>query len=122
MCLAASEAYASVLTGFGGVTPPLPTMASASGIFSWMSANFCKLPDFVGKVMDFAVLSSMTNLAMTLVSSGCEHLEDLKRKQDFRKPAELGETPRVISSSVRHFMQHFWCKFGREDARAVAEA
>jgi hypothetical protein len=120
--LAASEAYASALIGFGAVMSSLPAESLVSGLFKWMSANFAKLPDFIGKVLDFALLSSATNLARTLAEGGGGHVEVLKRKKDYESPAKLGETPKAVYSAVRRFMSYFWCKFGRQDARSLAEA
>jgi hypothetical protein len=76
--LATAKAYASVLVGFGGVMSSLSAESSASGLFTWMSVDFTKLLDFVGKVLDFAALSSATNLARTLVESGGRHVEEVK--------------------------------------------
>lgn len=120
--LAAAKAYASVLTGFGRVTSSLSAESSAPGLFTGMSANFAKLPDFVGMVSDFATLSSATILARTLAEGGCGHVEELKRKKDYENPAKLGEILKAVYSAVRRFMSYFWCKFGRQDARSLAEA
>lgn len=120
--LAAAEAYTTTLVGFGRVTPSHPAEASASNLFTWMSSNFAKLPNFIGKVVDFAALSSATNLARFLAEGGCEHVEGVKRKKGYEDPAGLGEIPKLVSSAVRHFMSYFWCKFGRLDARSLVEA
>lgn len=77
-----------------------------------MSGNFAKLPNFVGKVADFAALSSTTNLAMTLAKAGCGHVVKLKHTKEFESPAELGETSKAVSDTIRRFIRHFWCKFG----------
>lgn len=63
---AATDAYISALAGFGGVTSPFPVEVFVANVFSWMSANFVNLSNFVGKVADFAALSSATNLTKTL--------------------------------------------------------
>jgi len=86
-----------------------------------MSTNFAKLPNFVGKIADFVVLSSATNFARALAEGGCEHIEALKRK-DYEDSAGLGEILKPVSSAVRRFMGYFWSKFGRLDARSLAEA
>ena len=122
LVLATAEVYTSALAGFGGVTSPLPSEPSSSSIFSWMKANFSKLPEFVGKVGDFAALSSTTNLAKTLSKAGCEHVGELRHKKEYESPGELGEAPKAISTVVHRFISYFWCKFGQQYARALAEA
>ena len=109
------------LFGFGGVTSSLPSNPLAHGIFSWMKSNFAKLPEFVSKAVDFGVLSSATNLSKILVKSGCTHVECLREKE-FESSAELGESSKSVSKSVRNFMSSFWLKFGRADARSLMEA
>lgn len=96
LCIAAIEAYTSALGGFGGTTPPLLSEASPASLFSWMSANFSKLPSFVGKVGDFAMLSSATNFAKTLAKAGCGHIEEMKRKKDYESPAHSGHPQRPL--------------------------
>lgn len=81
---AAAEAYSSALAGFGGVTPPVPAIATAANLFSWMSANFAKLLEFAGKATDFAALSSATNFAKNLASAGCTHLRILGGRRIIR--------------------------------------
>lgn len=110
--LAAADAYSSALAGFGGITSSMPPEASPFGIFSWMGANFSKLPEFVGKVGDFAALSSATNLAKVLAKAGCEHVAELKRRKEFESTAGLGDAPKAVSKAVKNFISYFWCKFG----------
>ena len=119
---AAAAAFSSALAGFGRITSPLPSEASPSTLFSWMDANFSRLPDFVGKVGDFAALSSATNFAKTLAKADCQHVAEMKRRKHYESPKVLGEAPKDISTTIRHFMGHFWCKFGLQDARVLAEA
>ena len=64
--LAAAELYMGALEQFGGSMPPLPSEPLAFNIFSWLKANFMKLPDFIGGAMDFGALASATNLSKTL--------------------------------------------------------
>ena len=78
-----------------------------------MNANFSKLPDFVGKVGDFAALASVTNLAKPA---------ELKHKKEHEGLGELGETSKAISNTIHRFIKHIWCKFHRQDARAPREA
>lgn len=86
-------------------------------------SNFSKLPNFVGKVGDFVVLSSATNFAKTLVKAGCGHVEEMKKKKDYASLKAIGEWRlEALTTTVRHFMEHFWCHFGSRDARALAEA
>lgn len=70
--VATTEAYTAALAGFGGVTSSLLADASVSGLFGWLSANFAKLPTFVGKVADFAALSSANNFGRALAENGCD--------------------------------------------------
>jgi hypothetical protein len=79
-----------MLSGFGGRVTPLLANASSCSIFSWMS-NFSKLPNFIGKVGDFVVLSSATNFAKTLVKVGCGHVEEMKKKKDYASLKAIGE-------------------------------
>lgn len=109
-----------LLLSLGGVTPTLSPDLSIGQVFGWMAGNFSKLPTFVGKVRDFAALSCATNFAKTLTKAGCGHVEELKRKKDYEGPASLGGASKALMITVRHFMEHFWCKFGRQDARAKA--
>jgi hypothetical protein len=119
--LAAAELYVSAHERFGGSTSSLPSKPSAFNIFSWMKANFLKLPNFVGGVVDFGALASATNLSKMLVQEGCRHVEDMKEK-DLEGLAELGVTSCGLRRSVRHFMKSLWVKFGRAEARSMAEA
>ena len=52
----------------------------------------------------------------------CEHVGELRHKIEYESPGELGEAPKAISTAVRRFISYFWCKFGRQYARALAEA
>ena len=99
----------------------LPSEPLAFNIFSWMKANFLKVPDFVGGAVDFGALASATNLSKMLMQDGCPHVEGVKEK-DLEGPAELGVTSRGIRKSVHHFMKSFWVKFGRAEARSMVEA
>lgn len=87
--LAAAEVYTSALEGFGGVTLVAPAEAFASELFDWLSDNFAKLPNFVGKVVDFATLSSTTNLAKTLAKGGCGRVEELRGRKNMRAQLNL---------------------------------
>jgi hypothetical protein len=73
----------------------MPSEPSAFNIFSWMKANFEKLLDFVGGVVDFGALASTTNLSKMLMQDGCRHVEGVQEK-DLDSPAELGVTSRVV--------------------------
>jgi hypothetical protein len=106
--LSATDLYMSALSGFGAITPPLPADVSTYGTFSWVKANFSKLPEFVGKAGDFAALSSATNLSKTMAKLCCEHVKGLRRKKDFESPAELGEAPKNFSKAVKSFISSFW--------------
>ena len=86
-----------------------------------MKANFLKLPDFVGGVVDFGALASATNLCKMLLQDGCHHIEGM-HERDLRGPGELGVTSRGVRRSVWHFMKSFWVKFGRAEAHSMAEA
>ena len=64
--LAIAKLYVGALEQFRGSTSLLPSMPSVFNIFSWMKANFLKLPDFVGGAFDFGALASTTNLSKML--------------------------------------------------------
>jgi hypothetical protein len=85
-----------------------------------MNADLLKLPDFVSGVVDFGAQASATNLSKMLMQDGYPHVEGVKER-DLEGPAELGVTSRGIKRSVRHFMKSFWVKFGRAEARSMAE-
>lgn len=87
-----------------------------------MKSNFTKLSGFVGGAIDFGALSSATNLSKTLIKSRCHHVDDLKKQKEFESPAELGEPSGGQNKTMRNFMRSFWLKFGRADARSLAEA
>ena len=65
--VAAAELYVGALEQFGGSTSLLPSEPSVLNLFSWMKANFVKLPDFVGGTMDFGALAFATNLCKILL-------------------------------------------------------
>ena len=97
--LAAAKLYVHALEQFGGSTSPLPSEPSVFNIFSWMKANFLKLCDFVGGVVDFAALASATNLSKMLAQDGYLHAKDMKER-DLEGPANLGATSHDIRRSV----------------------
>lgn len=45
----------------------------------------------------------------------------IKRKKEYENPARLGEISKPVSSAVRRFTGYFWSKFGRQNARFLAE-
>ena len=65
--LATAELYVVVLKCFGGSVSSLPSEPLAFNIFSWMKANFLKVPDFVGGAVDFGALASATNHSKMLM-------------------------------------------------------
>jgi len=73
----------------------LPSDPSVFSIFSWMKANFIKLPNFVGEAIDFGALASATNLSKMLTQDGSSHVEGVKEK-DLEGPTKLGVTSRVL--------------------------
>ena len=87
-----------------------------------MKSNVAKLPYFVGGAIDFGALSTAMNISKMIAQSRCTHTEGLKEVTDIEGPATLGETSWGLARSVRNFMKSFWVKFGRADARSVAEA
>ena len=87
--LVAAELYVGALEKFGGSTPPLPSEPSAFSIFSWLKANFMKLPDFIGGAMDFGALASATNLSKMLMQDGCPHTRGVKER-GLEGPTDLG--------------------------------
>jgi hypothetical protein len=72
--------------------------------------------------MDFGALSCAMNLCKTLGKLDCSHFAVLKSWRDFEGPSELGETSGEISKLVQNLMKYFWLKFGRANARSLAEA
>ena len=68
-----------------------------------MKANFLKLPDFVGRAIDFGALTSATNFSKMLKQDGCSHIEGVIEK-DLEGSTELGVTSQSVRRSVRNFM------------------
>ena len=62
------------------------------------------------------------NLCKNLGKLGCTHFVGLKGRREFEGPSKLGDTSREVAKSVRNFMNYFWLKFGRTDARSLGEA
>ena len=109
------------LEQFGGSTLLLPSEPSVFNIFSWMKANFMKLPDFIGGAIDFGALASATNFSKMLKQEGCSHIEGVREK-DLEGSTELGVTSQSVRRSIRNFMKLFWVKFGRAEAHSMVEA
>jgi hypothetical protein len=84
----------------------LPSEPSAFNIFSWMKANFVKLPDFASGAVDFGALAFATNFAKMLAHDCCPHVKDVK-ENDLEGPADLRVASRDIRRPVRHFMKLF---------------
>ena len=118
--VAKAELNQAALGGFSGATLPLPSDASALGIFAWFKENIARRLDFIGGTMDFGVLSCATYLCKTLGKLGCAHFVELRSQREFEGPSKLGDTLGEISKPVRNFMKYFWLKFGRADARSLA--
>ena len=109
--VAAAELYADNLEQFGGSTSALSTKPSAFNIFSWMKANFVKLPNFIGGAVDFGALASSTNFSKILAQDGCLHVNGVQER-DLEDLGELGALSRDVRRSIRNFMKSFWVKFG----------
>ena len=45
-----------------------------------MKANFVKLPNFVGGIVDFGALASAINLSKMLLQDGCWHVEGMQER------------------------------------------
>ena len=87
-----------------------------------MKSNFVKQPEFVGGAVDFGALSCATNLCKTLSKVGCTHIVSLKEQKEFEGPSKHGDPSREVIKSIKNLMKHFWFKFGRANARSLAEA
>jgi hypothetical protein len=83
-----------------------PSEPSTFNIFSWLKANFLKLPDFASGAVDFGALASATNFAKMLAQDCCPHVKDVK-ENDLEGPTGLGVASRDIRRPVRHFMKLF---------------
>ena len=97
--LAIAKLYVGALEQFRGSTSSLPSDPSAFNIFSWMKANFLKLPNFDSDAVDFGALASTTNLSKMLAQDGCPHAKDMKER-DLEGLADLGATSHDIRRSV----------------------
>lgn len=115
-----AELYAGTLEQFGGSTSTLPFVPSAFTIFSWLKANFVKLPDFIGGAIDFGAQASTTNFSKMLAQDGCSHVNAVQER-DLEGLGELGAVSRSMRRSVRNFMKSFWVNIGRAEARLMVE-
>jgi len=118
--LSSAEAYKSALAEFGGVTTALPEDLSASALFGWFKENIAKLPAFVGGAVDYGAMSCGNNLYRLLEKAGCKHIPGVLEAKRFESPEELGN-PSETPKGVKNFIKYFWQKFGRSNARLLAE-
>jgi hypothetical protein len=118
--LASAESYRSALAEYGGVTTPIPEDLSASALFCWFKENVSKLSAFVGGAVDYGAMACGNNLYKMLEKTGCQHVSGVLEGKKFDTPEELG-SPAETPKGVKNFMKHFWQRFGRANARLLAE-
>jgi len=79
------------------------------------------LPDFVGGAVDFGALAAVNSFARLLRRGGCSHAEGVV-KEEFVAAEDVGEGTPSQRKSVRNFISSFWIRFGRAEAKKMAEA
>jgi hypothetical protein len=78
------------------------------------------LPKFVGGDIDFGALAAVNSFVRLLYRGGCSHAEAVAKKE-FALAEDVGEATSGLRKSVRNFISSFWIRFGRVEAKKMAE-
>ena len=113
--------YADSLAQFGGSTSAPPPSGDVGAGLAWLKSHIRMLPDFVGGAVDFGALAAVSSFAKLLRRGGCSHAEDVA-KEEFASAEDVGEGTSSLRKSVRNFISSFWIRFGRAEAKKMAEA
>jgi len=113
--------YSSSLAQFGDSTSAPPTGGDVGAGLAWLKSHISMLPDFVGGAVDFGALATVSSFARLLRRRGCYHAEEVA-KEEFAAAEDVGEGTSSLRKSVRNFISSFWIRFGRAEAKKMAEA
>ena len=113
--------YSSSLAQFRGSTSAPPTSSDVGASLAWLKSHISMLPDFVGGAVDFGALAAVSSSARLLRRRGCFHAEGVA-KEEFSSAEDIGEGTSGLRKSVRNFVSSFWIRFGRAEAKKMAEA
>jgi hypothetical protein len=113
--------YADSLAKFGGSTSAPPPGGDVGAALAWLKSHIRMLPDFVGGAVDFGALAAVSSFARLLRHGGCSHAEGVA-KEEFAAAEDVGEGTPSLRKSVRNFISSFWIRFGRAEAKKMAEA
>ena len=112
--------YADSLAKFGGSTSAPPPDGDVGAALAWLKSHIRMLPDFVGGAVDFGALAAVSSFARLLRRGGCSHAEGVA-KEEFAAAEDVGEGTPSLRKSVRNFISSFWIRFGRDEAKKMAE-
>ena len=113
--------YSGSLAQFGGSTSAPPTSGDVGVSLAWLRSHISMLPDFVGGAVDFGALAAVNSFARLLRCGGCSHAEAVG-KEEFSSVEDLDEASSGLRKSVWNFVSSFWIRFGRAEAKKMAEA
>jgi len=113
--------YTDSLAQFGGSTSAPPPSGDVGASLAWLKSHIRMLPDFVGGAVDFGALAAVSSFARLLRCGGCSHAEGVA-KEEFASAEDVGEGTSSLRKSVRNFISSFWIRFGRAEAKKMAEA
>ena len=118
---AAVVGLSSSLAQFGGSRSAPPPGGDVGASLAWLKSHIGMLFDFVGGAVDFGVLAAVSSFARLLRRGGCSHAEEVA-KEEFAAAEDVGEGTSSLRKSVRNFISSFWIRFGRAEAKKMAEA
>jgi len=113
--------YAESLAQFGGSTSAPPPSGDVGASLAWLKSHIRMLPDFVGGAVNFGALAAVSSFAKLLRREGCSHMEEVA-KEEFATAEDIGEGTSSLRKSVWNFISSFWIRFGRAEAKKMAEA
>ncbi|XP_021310427.1 uncharacterized protein LOC110433104 [Sorghum bicolor] len=113
--------YTHSLAQFGGSTSAPPPSGDVGASLAWLKSHIRMLPDFVGGAVDFGALAAVSSFARLLRRGGCSHAEGVD-KAEFATAEDVGEGTPGLRKFVRNFISSFWIRFGRAEAKKMAEA
>jgi len=128
-CMQKAEAEAAAVVGlytdslaqFGGSTSAPPPSSDVGASLAWLKSHIRMLPDFVGGAVGFGALAAVSSFARLLRRGGCSHAEGVA-KEEFVLAEDVGEGTSGLRKSVWNFISSFWIRFGRAEAKKMAEA
>ena len=113
--------YSGSVARFGGSTSAPPSSGDVGACLAWLKSHISMLPDFVGGAVDFGALAAVSSFARLLRRGGCSHAEAVA-KEEFASAVDVGEGTSSLRKSIRNFISSFWIRFGRAEAKKMAEA